>query len=351
MTSKPAGSTSAPASLTARNTIPEQRPGSPELGGILQSATLIEPWALQRTSYAFTFRGRFRRGDAHLAAAPLPNLHRGITFGLASTPLVLKGVGSSFPVPANTPWAVPAAGAWRVVFSQTTDLRLIHCDAANLQVVRPGPGQRPAPLGSPHRPLRFDGPERQVMRAAIKSATAVWIDDKSRPIINLASSVPEVNGAVTVRPVGSSIDRDTMAAFVLMATWVLDQHLHSADHRLERVLEHIESCISDPGLTTASVAAHTRLSRRTLQGLFAEHGGLATVIRRKRLERVVQLLTADPKHCPSLDDVARSTGLGSRRTVERAMRQVYGLTAQQARSQVLAGYALREVGTTELKAS
>jgi len=307
----------------------------------LRTDGLLRPWALRRVTGALTFRGRVREGTVTLPAMPVPELIRGITFGLASTPVLLKSVGGSYPVPANTPWAVPSDGTWRIVLSQHTDLRLVHGDA--LAVDAPS---------IVHRPIRFTGAERTVMRGALKTVTPIWIDDRCRPIATLTMLPLDETSPFTARPLGPFNDQDLAAGFGVMARSALESQLASEDQRLGRVIDHVESQLSDPALSVASVAEHTKLSRRTLQTLFAPYGGVATYIRRQRLAAVLRHLTADAAQFPDLELVAAETGFGSRRTLERAMRQTYGLTPRQARTQVLAGAPLREVAAVpQLRAS
>ncbi|RNL62312.1 AraC family transcriptional regulator [Nocardioides marmoriginsengisoli] len=276
------------------------------------------------------FRGRMHPGTTPLPALPTES-GTGITFGLASRPIVLASLAGSYPVRASTPWAIPSDGTWRLVAAETTDLHLVH--SAGLPVRVPALGTRL---------IRFDGPDRKVMRAAIKSMTPSWIDDDGQQVADLAPYGPEAQHRARLRPVHAASDHDTVAAFVMMASWALERNRSIADQRLERVLAHIDQHLADPGLTTASIATRTRLSRRTLQGLFSTHGGLAAHIRRRRVVAAVGHLVADPGAFPDLDEVAHATGLGSRRTLERAMRHVYGLTPGQAREHVLSGEVLRE---------
>ncbi|MCZ4499309.1 MAG: hypothetical protein JWQ74_1862 [Marmoricola sp.] len=307
----------------------------------LRTRGLLRPWALRRGPGVLTFRGRVREGTSTLPVAPVAEVSRGITYGLASTPVLLRNVGGSYPVPANTPWAVASDGTWRVVLSQHTDLRLVHVGSGGID--------GPALL---HRPIRFTGEERKVMRAAIKSITPIWVDDRSRPIANLTGLPVGDPSPFTVRPLGPLNDQDLTAGFYVMARYGLASQESSADQRLGRAIDHIESQLSDPALNVAAVASATKLSRRTLQTLFVQVGGVASYIRKQRLAAVLRHLTADAERFPDLDVVAAATGFGSRRTLERAMRQTYGLTPKQARSHVLAGSLLREVPVVaELRAS
>jgi len=312
------------------------------LEGVLQVSANPVPWSGRRTRVAVTFRGRVSPGWAQLPATPLAGVEHGVTFGLASAPVILKSALGSNPVPASSPWALPSDGTWKVVFTRTTDLRLIHGNGAVMST--------PAAVG---RPLRFHGTCERAMRAAIKAATPVWVDERCRTVGNLASlSATQVRTSQTVlRPLGPSVDDDTTAAFVMLATWAFEQHSRDGDPRVDRVVEYIDAHLADPGLSTDTIAAGCGVSRRTLQNSLAGHGGVASYLRRRRLTAALGLLTADGEQMADLDEVALATGLGSRRTLERAMRQVYGLTPRQAQIQVVAGFPLRELGTSSTRAS
>ncbi len=304
-----------------------------EVDAVLQISTPPLPWAGRRTSALTTFRGRVVPGWAQLPVSPLAGIEHGITFGLASAPVILKSVEGSHQVPANTPWAVNSDGTWRLVFPRTADLRLIHGDGAVMNA--------PASL---RRPLRFLGTSEKTLRAAIAASTAVWVDERCRQIANLASVEASRFAAdrATIRSLNPPVDHDATVAFVMLATWALDQQPREIDPRLDRIVEHVDAHLADPTLSTDTIAAGCAVSRRTLQTLLADQGGVASYVRRRRLVAALDLLTADVDSVPDPDEVAQATGLGSRRTLERAMRQVYGLTPRQARSQVLAGFPLQE---------
>lgn len=315
-------------------------PGGPlvEVDAVLLPSSPPMPWAGRHTGQVATFRGRLNPGWARLPHSPLTGTAHGIAFGLASTAVILKSVGGNQPVPANAPWAVPSDGTWRIVFARTTDLRLIHANGVALN----------APA-STRRPIRFRGNCERALRAAISASTPVWVDDRYRPIANLAS-LPAAQAHASspaIRPLSPSGDHDATTAFTMLAALSLEQYGRDPDPRVDRVVDHIDTHLADPALTTDTIAASCALSRRALQALFADQGGIANYLRRRRLEAALQILTTDAAQMPELDEVARATGLGSRRTLERAMRQVYGLTPRQARAELLAGYTLRQLETPE----
>jgi AraC-like DNA-binding protein len=258
-----------------------------------------------------------------------------MVFGLCSAPLVLRTPTASFSIRANTPWAVRSSIEWRLAVSDTADLRLVHSQLSDIDLVDAATDLQ--------RPTRFDGAASQVVRAAIRATTPVWVDDADRPIANLAEAGQHEHWRLAgSRQIAGDYDQDAVSAFVQMMTWALDQQDVLADPRLNSVIRYVSAHLHDPALSTATIASHVRLSRRTLQALFTGHGGIAAYVRRQRVTSAVRMLTEAPGTVPDLERIAVATGLGSRRTLQRAMRHVYGVTPLQARAQVLAGFQLRE---------
>ncbi|MFL6062481.1 MAG: helix-turn-helix domain-containing protein [Marmoricola sp.] len=280
---------------------------------LLSPAGTADPWAVVRHGPDLALRGRLDPGTARLPARPARPGARGTTFGLSSHPAVLHTVSAAFRVPANTPWVVLSRTEWRITASSPAALHLVHLQGLAADLVDD--------VVADQRPTLFEGPSAKVVRTAIRAAAPARI------------------GATS-----SSHDTASLDAFAMMVTWVLDRQARSEDPRLGPVLHHITANLSDPTMTTTALATRIRVSRRTLQNLFAPYGGLASYIRQQRVDTAITLLTAQAGTAPDLDDVAQVTGLGSRRTLERAVRQVYGLTPRQAREHVLAGFRLRRRG-------
>lgn len=323
-------------SAATRAVPPQRNPGEPRAA--LRSDRLIQMsptntiWALEESGVGLLFRGRINAGALRLPAHGSPSSPSGVTLGYASAPLVLHSVGGSFTVGASVPWAVPSSGEWRISLSQVADLRLVHTSGKAIE------------LPTLSRPIRFEEPASTFVRAAIQNATPIWVDQQLRQVEDLAA--PRLSEGV--RPIrrggGDRLrERDGVAAFRLLVSWALQQHAAAVDPQLALVTGFIDAHLSDPGLTTNMIAARTGLSRRTLQAMFSPQGGVAAFIRRRRLEAALHRLTAPAEEGADLDAVAAVVGLGSRRTLERAMRQVYGLTPRQARSRVLAGVPLRAI--------
>ncbi|MER5934779.1 helix-turn-helix domain-containing protein [Streptomyces sp. NPDC002054] len=120
--------------------------------------------------------------------------------------------------------------------------------------------------------------------------------------------------------------------------------------RIDRFIEHN---LGDPELTPRAIAAHHAVSLRTLYSLYedVDDGGVATVIRRRRLERAHQDL-ADPElRRHTVQSIAARRGFTSATAFSRAFREVYGVTPTQHRHEAheaLANVAARngETGRT-----
>lgn len=314
-----------------------------EVGDLIRVRTEPAPWAARRYGEDRMFRGRLLAGTAVLPPRTGSGGTHGITLGLSSRPIVLRSVGVAHHISAQVPWVVRADAEWRVTVSEPTDLRLVHSHEF-------APGLVDSAV-SASRPTRFDGRQSKIVRAAIKSATPEWIDTADQPVKDLALSSGKQLRLVGSRTAADSYDRDHVNAFVLMMSWAFEQHTGDRDPRFAAVTQYIRARLADPNLNTHTIAEELRISRRTLQSLFEAEGGVAGYIRRLRLAAVLRLITRDADQVPDLEAVAELTGLGSRRTLERAMRQVYGLTPRQARAHVLAGNLLRERPAQEREAS
>ena len=267
------------------------------------------------------FRGRIEPG-----AVTLPALDEDqISFGLSTAPLVFRSFSGTHRIAANTPWALSRSRDWRVRIDRSTDLRLVH-------VTRTG---HDAGSG----PMRFDPARRLIVRAALQAATPVWIDHRLRQVPNLAAAdVRQIRMLDPTRDPGQSDELRIL--FASLVEWTEPET--APDEGLHPVVRFIDSHLDDPALGT-TLAVKVGVSQRTLQSQFAPYGGVATYIRRRRVRAAVELLTTDPETSPDLDEVARSTGLGSRRTLERALRDVHGYTPYQLRRRVLAGLPLTAV--------
>lgn len=109
------------------------------------------------------------------------------------------------------------------------------------------------------------------------------------------------------------------------------------ESRLAIGLRYIDANLTQPSLSTDQVARELHMSRRAIQVLFKDHGGVATYIRRRRLKLALDALAASTERKPALDEIARMSGLGTKRTLERVIRSELGMTLGQVRTRMLNG--------------
>jgi AraC-like DNA-binding protein len=280
--------------------------------------TIDPPSALGADPSVVASRARLEAGT--LPLPPLDGDHA--TFGLASSPLVLRSMTSVHRIPAQAPWAVNRNREWRVLAERAADLRLVHV--------------RSLPLGDGGaRAFRFDADRSALVRSAIRAATPIWVDQRLRVVDNLAHADPGRS-----RMVESAASVTTICelrhVFVSLGLWA-GIPSEPGEDALRPVLDHIQAHLDDPGLNATTVSTHTLVSRRTIQAAFTAYGGVAAYIRRQRVLAAVTALTIDPDRAPDLDAIAVATGFGSRRTMERAIRAVFDDTPAQIRRRALAG--------------
>jgi AraC-like DNA-binding protein len=294
-----------------------------------------EPWCTQSLGPARVFRGRLMPGAAVLP----PRLDRGgTTVGLASRPIVIRSAGVAHPIAAGVPWVVSARSGWRLGIDQMTDLTVLSITANAAQRAFEGLSQ--------DRPTRFSVREAPIVRAALKAAAPVWIDSSARPIYDLAGRRPG-NWRLVGGRTPSAVDREGLVVTLEMLAWAIEQTGTHQDPRFTAVVRHLNEHLGDPDLSSTSVADRLRVSRRALQRLFEPHGGMTAYLRRLRLAAVLDQLAATDQDPPDVDEIAANAGLGSRRTLERAMRAVYGMTPGQARAHLLSGQPMRALRLVE----
>ncbi|SIS08154.1 AraC family transcriptional regulator [Microbacterium sp. RURRCA19A] len=122
-----------------------------------------------------------------------------------------------------------------------------------------------------------------------------------------------------------SLTRDVARSLVLAST---------TTRRRDRVFTAARSIIAqeyrDPRFSPTRLAARLGVSRSTLERAF-RHNALhvAQEIRRHRAHHAMALLSSDPSL--SIDLIARASGFGSRSTLSRAFREIYGVAPERAR--------------------
>ncbi len=100
----------------------------------------------------------------------------------------------------------------------------------------------------------------------------------------------------------------------------------------ERIERYIDTHWAEPDLDAAHLCAHFRLSRSYLYRLFETQGGVAQIIRRRRLNRALAWLR-HPRHARArICDAAYACGFGSEAAFTRAFRAEFGFSPSEARA-------------------
>ena len=101
-----------------------------------------------------------------------------------------------------------------------------------------------------------------------------------------------------------------------------------------RIVAFIDDHLGSPGLSVELILERFRVSRAHLYRAFAAEGGVAKVIRDRRLDMAFRKLTATGSHA-SIAETARNLGFSSGNQFLRAFRTRYGLTPSEARASLL----------------
>ncbi|MFJ7724103.1 helix-turn-helix domain-containing protein, partial [Rhodococcus erythropolis] len=105
------------------------------------------------------------------------------------------------------------------------------------------------------------------------------------------------------------------------------------DHSLrDRAYAYIAEHLSETWLGPTSMCAALSVSRAQLYRAFASDGGIALVIRRKRLELVYRELTRTEMPNETIEALALRCGFTSKSQLARAFKDFYGMTPSQART-------------------
>lgn len=100
-----------------------------------------------------------------------------------------------------------------------------------------------------------------------------------------------------------------------------------------RALTHIIEHLGESWLSPVTICATLSVSRAQLYRAFQHDGGIAQVIRRKRLEHAYRELTAPEPENLSIEDVSRRWGFTSKTQFVRAFDSFYGVTPSRARAE------------------
>ncbi|MGW6658398.1 helix-turn-helix domain-containing protein [Rhodococcus sp. NPDC055024] len=100
----------------------------------------------------------------------------------------------------------------------------------------------------------------------------------------------------------------------------------------DRAYAYIAEHLSETWLGPTTMCAALSVSRAQLYRAFASDGGIALVIRRKRLELVYRELTRAEMPNETIEALAQRCGFTSKSQLARAFKDFYGMTPSQART-------------------
>ncbi|KND57283.1 Transcriptional regulator, AraC family [Candidatus Burkholderia verschuerenii] len=113
-----------------------------------------------------------------------------------------------------------------------------------------------------------------------------------------------------------------------------------------QALAHVERHLLDPDLTADSVQSALKVSRTALYELFREFGGVASLIRGKRLDEAMRRLVDPRRARERVSEIAYSTGFSNDKTFGRAFKERFGCAPGDARERG-AGYRVEAKETRE----
>ncbi|MDH7794953.1 MULTISPECIES: helix-turn-helix domain-containing protein [unclassified Beijerinckia] len=132
------------------------------------------------------------------------------------------------------------------------------------------------------------------------------------------------------------------AVTTLVATSLAQHAPTSHDPALAHILRHrllnfIDANLSDPELSPALLMQRFQVSRAHLYRMFATEGGVATIIREKRLDAAFRELSLPGSRVQSISEIAHTFGFSSSTQFHRAFRARFAVTPNQARGQLPSG--------------
>lgn len=100
----------------------------------------------------------------------------------------------------------------------------------------------------------------------------------------------------------------------------------------QRILDYIDSRLEDPLLGPDMIMQRFRVSRSHLYRAFEPDGGVAKIIREKRLDRAYHLLTNSPSEQIFVKNVARQCGISDGVDFSKSFKARFGILPSEARS-------------------
>lgn len=115
---------------------------------------------------------------------------------------------------------------------------------------------------------------------------------------------------------------------------------------LRRIGTYVDAHIADPRLNAAQIATCLGLSRASLYRACASSGGVANLIRRRRLTGAA-LQLADPIGRTRISEVARRWGFSSDSAFARTFREAFGISPREARERGTASVSTNADGSVD----
>ncbi|MFM0202337.1 helix-turn-helix domain-containing protein [Paraburkholderia fungorum] len=112
-------------------------------------------------------------------------------------------------------------------------------------------------------------------------------------------------------------------------------------------LSHIERHLLDPALDADSLCKTLKVSRTVLYGLFSDVGGVARLVRGKRLDEAMRRLSDPRRARERIGEIAYAVGFSSESTFNRAFRERFGCSPSEARGEAEAPAAASKDDSAE----
>ncbi len=276
-------------------------------------------WATGRSDVVRGGRGLLQAGAFEVSSREREEAQ--VLVGMSGSTLWVPRIGGRVEVPPRSVWVISSPQPLTMIAEEYADLRVASVRADLLP-----------PVTTWSAPIVLDHRTGVVVRAGLELVTPVWVDAGTVLVGDLTAHDFRRLVRLTDPPgTPSPNHHDRAAAFLLQVRWALrtSTAAEPTTSRRDQAERHIADHLGDPSLDTDGIATALGMSRRSLQKLFEDAGGVAVYIRRRRLESAVALLSSP--HRPGVDEVARRSGFSNRRALERAMRKVVEQTPAELR--------------------
>jgi AraC-like DNA-binding protein len=204
------------------------------------------------------------------------------------------------------------------VFDLTKTLKTQTTDFGNLTLLAPRAELRPY----------FEDMGR--LHGAVLACGDPFSDLLKEYMSSLAARLDVLNSRQAMLAAGPT----TALLGVVLASHTLSSSGGRASHgqtsNLRKVGDYIDRHIGDPRLNAAQISRDVGLSRATLYRVCAASGGVANLVRRRRLSGAA-LQLADPLGTARISEVADRWGFADNAAFARAFREAFGISPREAR--------------------